>query len=111
MLRLQVMHDVRHISIWIARPPDEVYASDAPMGRVQIRFADPNSFGVLDHDVTLESGAVIHNVMRVVPNGDGSELTFMLMRQREMSPPEFEKDRATIESDLRTLKHLLERRT
>ena len=63
----------------------------------------------MDHDVTLESGVTVHNPMRVVPNGEGSELVFTLIRQPGMSDGQFAKDRAAVENDLMTLKALLER--
>lgn len=130
------MHEVRHISISIARPPAEVYAfardprnlprwaaglarsevrrdgdewvAEAPFGKVRIRFVEENEFGVLDHDVTLESGVTVHNPMRVVPNGEGSEFIFTLIRQPGMSEEQFAEDREAVEKDLRTLKVLLE---
>ncbi len=131
------MHDVQHISVSIARRPAEVYefASDprnlprwatglarsevrregdewvaeAPLGKVRVRFAPRNSFGVMDHDVTLESGITVHNPMRVVPNGEGSEFVFTLIRRPGMSDGQFAQDRAAVERDLKTLKDLLER--
>lgn len=131
------MHEVQHVSISIARKPSEVYAfasdpmnlprwasglarsevrrdgeewvAEAPFGKVRVKFAPRNAFGVLDHDVTLESGATVRNPMRVVPNGEGSEFLFTLIRQPHMSDAEFAGDRATIESDLKTLKAILER--
>ena len=54
-------------------------------------------------------GVTIHNPMRVVPNGEGSEFTFTLIRQRGVSDERFAADRAAVEKDLRTLKELLER--
>ena len=66
-----------------------------------------NSLGVMDHDVRLESGATIHNPMRVVPNGEGCEFVFTLIRQPEMSGAQFAEDRAAVERE--TLKDLLER--
>jgi len=133
------MHDVQHVSVYIARPPAEVYefASDprnlprwaaglarsevksdgdewianAPFGKVRVRFAQRNSFGVMDHDVKLESGVTIHNPMRVVPNRDGSEFIFTLIRQPGMSDAQFAKDKAAVEIDLKTLKDLLERKS
>ena len=90
------MQDVQHIGVHIARPPAEVYefasdprnlprwaaglvrseirpdgdawVADAPFGTVRVKFAERNAFGVMDHDVTLESGVTIHNPMRVVAN-------------------------------------------
>lgn len=130
------MHEVQHVSVFIARPPAEVYEfasdpknlprwasglarsevrrvgdewiADAPFGEMKVRFAPRNAFGVMDHDVTLASGVTVHNPMRVVPNGAGSELTFTLLRRPEMSDEDFARDRDTVGSDLRRLKQLLE---
>lgn len=127
--------EVRHISVSIDRPPAEVYRfastienlprwatglgesirqvdgawiAESPMGKVQVRFAERNEFGVLDHDVVLESGETIHNPMRVVPNGAGSEVSFTLFRQPGVSAEKFAEDAMWVEKDLRTLKRLLE---
>jgi len=127
---------VRHISVSINRPSDQVYdfaskpenlpkwatglggsiknvngewIADAPMGKVKIRFAKRNTFGILDHDVILESGVIIHNPMRVVPNGSGSEVFFTLFRQPDVSDEKFSEDAKWVEKDLRILKDLLER--
>jgi uncharacterized protein YndB with AHSA1/START domain len=126
---------VRHISISIERPPADVYGfasdpenlprwakglsgsienvdgewiADSPMGRATVRFAPRNGFGVLDHDVVLESGATFHNPMRVVPNGAGSEIVFTLFRQPGMGDADFAADASAVERDLRELKRLLE---
>jgi uncharacterized protein YndB with AHSA1/START domain len=130
------MHDVQHICVYIARPPAEVYefasdprnlprwaaglarsevrqdgdawVADAPFGTVRVTFAERNAFGVMDHDVTLESGVIVHNPMRVLPRGEGSELVFTLIRRPGVSDEEFAKDAAAVEKDLRSLKQLLE---
>ncbi|MEK7746566.1 MAG: SRPBCC family protein [Elusimicrobiota bacterium] len=132
------MDEVEHISVHIARAPSDVYgfASDprnlplwarglargevrragdgwvveAPFGKVRIRFARRNALGVMDHDVRLESGATVHNPMRVVPNNEGSELIFSLFRRPGMSNKQFAKDKAAVAKDLRKLKALLEGR-
>jgi len=49
--------------------------------------------------------------MRVVPNRDGSEFIFTLIRQPGMSDAQFAKDKAAVEIDLKTLKDLLERKS
>jgi arylamine N-acetyltransferase len=133
------VHDVQHVSVYIARPPADVYEfasdprnlprwaaglalsevrrdgdewiADAPFGKVRVRFAPRNSLGVMDHDVTLESGVTIHNPMRVVANREGSEFVFTLIRQPGMSDGQFAKDKAAVENDLKTLKDLLERKS
>jgi hypothetical protein len=78
------------------------------MGKVTVKFAAENAFGVLDHDVKLPSGETFYNPMRVQPNGDGCEVIFTLYRRPEMSENEFQEDVATIEKDLAKLKTLLE---
>ena len=47
---------------------------EAPSGRVGVAFVERNSFGVLDHEVTLPSGEVIYVPMRVLADGDSSEV-------------------------------------
>ena len=50
----------------------------------------------------------MHNPMRVVPNGDGSEVVFTLFRRPGMSDHEFSADAAAVEQNLVTLMKLLE---
>jgi hypothetical protein len=75
---------------------------------VKIKFAGKNNFGVLDHDVTLPSGATVYNPMRVVPNNDGSELVFTLYRRPDMSDQMFAEDAEAVARDLKKLKTLIE---
>lgn len=130
------MNEVKHISISINRSPRDIYefasnpenlplwaaglarskvtregdawVAEAPFGKVRIRFVKRNTFGVLDHDVELDSGVVVHNPMRVIPNGEGSEFVFTLLRQPGMDDAQFAEDKLAIEKDLRTLKNILE---
>jgi hypothetical protein len=125
----------RHISEWIDRPAAAVYeyASNpanlpqwAPglghsvesvegqwfvetdSGRVGFAFVEHNEYGILDHDVTLPSGDVIHNPMRVVPFGDGCEVVFSLRRLSDMSDEDFARDAGLVQADLTRLKHVIE---
>jgi hypothetical protein len=125
----------RQISEWIDRRPADVYeyASDpanlphwAPglgnsvanvdgqwfaetqSGRVGFAFVERNKYGVLDHEVTLPSGEVIYNPMRVVPDGDGCEVVFTLRRLPDMSDEDFARDAAAVQADLTRLKLVLE---
>lgn len=106
--------DPRNLPRWASglagsvEPAGDHYRADSPMGKVEIRFAADNAFGVLDHDVRLESGLSVHNAMRVIPNGTGSDVVFALFRRPDMSQEEFERDAATVAHDLETLKNLLE---
>lgn len=130
------MHETEHISVHIARKPSEVYeyASNpmnlplwaaglarsevknegewwvmtAPFGKVQVKFTPRNALGVMDHDVKLESGVIVHNPMRVVPHEDGSEFVFTLFRQPGMTEEQFKNDKAAVTKDLHALKKILE---
>jgi hypothetical protein len=129
----------KHISEFIDRPADEVYEwvsdpahvplwaaglassveqvagqwiAESPMGRIGLAFARRNEFGVLDHDVTLPSGEVVHNPMRVIPaEGAGCEMVFTLRRRPEMSDEDFARDADAVTADLATLKEVLEGRS
>jgi len=130
------MYQVLHISVSINRPPNDVYAfvsnpenlpkwatglggsiknvlgewiADAPMGQVKVKFADENQFGIVDHEIVLESGIKVYNPMRVIANGEGSEVFFTLIRQPEMSDEKFAQDAKWVEKDLGILKGLLEK--
>ena len=126
----------RHVGISINHPADEVYEfvsnpenlpkwaagtsgsvnnvngdwiAESPMGRVKVKFADKNRFGILDHDVTLPSGETFYNPMRVFPNKDGSELIFTLYQRPGMSDKDFRNDEEQIKADLEKLKALIEK--
>jgi hypothetical protein len=128
--------DVRHISVSINRPANEVYefasnpenlpqwatglggsikkvkgewTADTPMGKAKIRFAEKNQFGILDHDVILESALRFHNPMRVLPNGRRSEVIFTLFRKPDVSEEKFLEDAKWVEKDLKILRDLLEK--
>lgn len=125
----------RHISERIERPAGEVYAyvrdpANLPhwaaglvvsveregerwfgrtaVGRIGIAFAPRNEFGVLDHDVTLPTGEVVHNPMRVTPDGEGCDVTFVLRRLPGVSDEDFACDARAVAADLARLKSLLE---
>lgn len=75
---------------------------------IHVRFADRNTWGVVDHYATLPSGVTFYNPMRVIQNGDGCEVTFTLFRHPEMTAEKLEEDTRWIEKDLHKLKSLLE---
>ena len=87
----------------------EVWIADGgPIGTVRVRFAPPNDFGVIDHRVTLPNGLVVDNALRIVPNGDGAEVMFMLLRQPDMDDAAFESDAAHVARDLDSLARIME---
>ena len=127
----------RHISIAIRKPSAVVYeyasnplnlpcwasglsssvtksgsswVADSPMGKVRIEFCEPNPFGVIDHEVILETGQRFLNPLRVLSNWEGSEVVFTLFKQDTMSGEDFERDAALVKKDLEKLRELLEAR-
>ena len=93
----------------LTRDGEEWIADGGPIGQVLVRFTRPNDLGVADHVVTMERGLVVHNALRVTPNGDGAEVAFVLLHRPDMDDAAFEADAAHVEKDLAALKALMER--
>jgi hypothetical protein len=87
----------------------ESWIAQTSLGQVAFRFAPTNDLGVLDHDVHLPNGPV-HNPMRVIPNGEGSEVLFTLIQLPGVSDAQFQQDMDTVRADLNKLRTLLEHR-
>jgi hypothetical protein len=87
---------------------DGAWYADSPMGEIKLTMAPANPFGVLDHDVQLPDGTTVHNAFRVTPCGDGSLLTFVVLRLPGVAQKDFDADVAHVRKDLATLKKLLE---
>ncbi|RYE60101.1 MAG: SRPBCC family protein [Hyphomicrobiales bacterium] len=85
---------------WIARDPGG--------NPIRITFAPRNPYGVFDHDVHVD-GRVVHVALRVMPNGDGAVVTFLLLQENGMTEEEYHRDAAAVRKDLETLKALLEK--
>lgn len=119
----------------IARPVDDVYAflvdptnyprwaavegGMAPMranewltrtafGDRIVRFTEPNSYGVLDHAVYAQGEEPLMMPMRVVANGDGTDLMFLFIRRDDMTEEQFKSTIEWVTTDLLTLRSLLE---
>lgn len=89
-------------------PDGEDWIATGVLGTVRVSFVPPNEFGVLDHTVTIESGLRVYNALRVVPNGDGCEVMFTLLRLPGMTNEQFAADAAHVRKDLEALKNLME---
>lgn len=86
----------------------DAWVADTPAGKATITFSEKNAYGVLDHRVQLPGLPEVHVPMRMVANGDGTEVVFTLFRQPNMDDAAFASDQAHVEKDLATLKALLE---
>lgn len=116
---MRTMLPVRHISVSIARAWREVYdfaclpenltkwaaGLDAS---AKVCVTPRNDLGVIDHDVTLPDGAVVHVPLRVIANGEGAEVVFTLFQLPQMSAVDVDRDASAVANDLRTLKNMLE---
>ena len=111
----------RHLDVRIDRPAGEVYAfardpANLPAWAagvgpdVDVSFAPLNDYGVLDHDVTLPTGALLRVPMRVIADGPACDVVFTLRRRPGMSDAEFDADAAAVTRDLASLKHVVENR-
>ena len=106
--------DPAHLPQWAAglggsvERRDGRWFAESPMGEVEVRFAPPNLFGVLDHDVTLPDGTTVGNPLRVLSDGEGCEVVFTLRRAPGTTEEAFDADAAAVRSDLATLKRLME---
>ncbi len=106
--------DPRNLPLWAAglsagiRLQAGRWVADSPMGEVQVAFVGPVEAGVLDHDVTLPDGVVVHNPLRILRNDAGSEVVFTLYRQPGVSDEDVDRDAALIRADLERLRGILE---
>lgn len=126
----------RHLSTRIDRPVQEVYEYAAnpvnlaewasglgsapepvgdhwvvktPEGDARVDFAPRNEFGVVDHHVTTPAGETIYVPLRVIADGNGSEVVFTVRRLPAMTDADFDQDAAAVAADLASLKEILER--
>jgi hypothetical protein len=125
----------RHLSVYIDRPVRVVYAFasdpanlprwapglgssvthddgkwfvETPAGRVQVTFAPPNEYGVLDHEVVTPSGETVYVPLRAIADGDRCEVVFTLRRAPGTTEAEFDRDTGLVTADLALLKTVLE---
>jgi hypothetical protein len=73
-----------------------------------VRFCEPNPYGVLDHAVFAEGEEPLMLPMRVTPNGEGSELTFMFFRRPGISDELYASSIEWINTDFMMLRSILE---
>jgi hypothetical protein len=83
------------------------WIAQTSLGEAAVRFAPPNDFGVIDHDVEIGS-TTFHNAVRVIPNGSGSEVLFTAIQFPGVADEQFKTDLEVVRSDLNKLRTVLE---
>jgi hypothetical protein len=78
------------------------------MESLLLRFTPRNEYGVLDCDVTLIGGSTITVPVRLVPNGEGCDLIYLLRQQSGHSDAQFASEEEWLRADFLTLKTMLE---
>lgn len=126
---------VNIISIKIEKPKDEVYQfasnpenfpqwlafvqsikkisgdswkAETTLGAVTIDLFPENKLGVIDHNVTLPDKTVVHNSLRVMENGTGSKVVFVLFEMPGKTEADYKKDADAVRADLNKLKQIME---
>jgi hypothetical protein len=84
------------------------WIAETPQGDAVVRFSEPNSFGVLDHRVTIEGQPEIYVPLRMIDTGTGTEIVLTLFRQPSMDDAALAHDAELVRADLLALKELLE---
>ncbi len=101
---------------WAVNPDSQMspldggdWAVELPRGRLAIRFAPRNNFGVLDYQVFPiggDGGPV--TPVRLIPNEEGCELVLVWFQRPGVTDEAFASDAEWVASDLNRLKALLE---
>jgi hypothetical protein len=86
----------------------EDWIAETTEGRAIVHFSERNSFGVLDHSVTLPKGTTVYVPLRVVAKEGGCELVLTLFRRPDMSDERFAADAEWVMRDLAMAKRILE---
>jgi hypothetical protein len=88
------------------------WIAETPQGQAKVRITERNDLGILDHYVRLLSSPNIDEdvfvPMRIVQNGDGSEVIFTVFQLPDMSEDKYAEDIKMVEQDLQNLKRTIE---
>ncbi len=91
-----------------ARQDGDHWIIDTGEGEVGLKFSGPTEHGILDHVITISPELQVHVPMRVVPNGEGSEVLFTLFQPAAMTEFRLQQDIALVTADLQRLKQVME---
>jgi hypothetical protein len=106
--------DGHHLPDWSfntgAEPDGDGWRVTSELGAARLVFLDPTTPGVLDHDVTVAPGVVVHVPMRVRSEGEGegSIVTITVLPGPDPTEESFAQDVALVREDLDRLRAVLE---
>jgi hypothetical protein len=86
------------------------WATTTRSGRVILRFAPRNAFGILDHQVFVEGKTPLTTPMRLIENDEGCEIIYTQFQRPGMSEEGFASEVEWVTSDFEALRSLLETR-
>ena len=78
-----------------------------PYGKSKVKFNQNKSLGILDHQYVDEESSW-HIPMRVIPNGDFSEVVITLKKPEQLSDFQFNQRVLKINSIVTSMKNMLE---
>lgn len=84
------------------------WKAETNIGAVTINVFPENKLGVIDHNVTLPDKSIVHNSLRVIENGTGSKVVFVLFEMPGKTEVDYEKDANAVRADLNKLKQIIE---
>jgi hypothetical protein len=87
---------------------DDEWSTSTRNGRVILRFAPRNEFGILDHQVYLQGKTPVTTPMRLIENDEGCEIIYTQFQRPGMSEEAFESEVEWVTSDFEALRSLLE---
>lgn len=110
------MRDINKLPAWAAglclsivkSTGENTWLIHTPTGEATVRLTEQNKFRIMDHYVQIGYDPEIYIPIRVLENGEGSEILFTLFRLPGMTDERYEQDRQAVQKDLDTLKKLLE---
>ena len=101
------------IELFLKIIPDAKINSDGwwsfigPYGKSKVKFNQNKSLGILDHQYVDEESSW-NTQMRVIPNGDFSEVVITLKKPKQLSDFQFNQRVLKINSIVTSMKNMLE---
>ncbi len=110
----QYVADPRNLPQWAGafcksvRPEGDHWRIQTDQGEFGLRFQADPAQGILDHVVEIADDLQVYVPMRVVANGEGSEVLFTLFRMPAMTEERWQNDLTMVRDDLMRLRSVLE---